>query len=118
MARDRTTVREDHRPGNLRWAAEQLAIDEIRDPAKEEADRDRFGDDVRERKERDLAGAGEQQDCDRHAERTAMEGHPAMPDIERLERVSRVIARHVEEDIAEASAEDDAECGPYQKVVD
>ena len=47
-----------------------------------------------------------------------MERHPAMPDIERLQRVRRVIARHVEQDIAEASAEDDAERGPHQEIID
>src|SRR4029077_11386082 len=76
VARDRTAIRKDHRPGNLRRAAVELAIDEICDPAKKEADRDSRGDDVRKRKKRDLERAREQQDGERHTESAAVERHP------------------------------------------
>src|SRR4029077_21253066 len=113
----RAAIREDHRPGNLGRPAKQLAIDEVGDPAKEQTDRDRLGNDVGEREERNLACASEQQDGDRHPERAAMERHSAVPDVERLERMKDIIAGLVEEHVAEASAENDTQCRPYQEIV-
>src|SRR6516162_1317978 len=118
MTRHRSAVRKDHRPRNLGRPAEELSIDEICDPAKEEPDGDRLGDDVGEREERDFAGAGEPHDGDRHPERAAVERHAAMPDVKRLKRMKDIVAGFIEEDVTNAPAEDDAERRPYEEVVD
>ena len=107
-----------HGPRHIGRPPVQLAVDEVGDAAKEQADRDRLGDDVGKREQRQLAGTGEQQDRDGHAERAAVERHAAMPQVERLERVIDVIAGLVEQHVADAAAEHDAERRPYQEIVD
>src|SRR5437016_2344140 len=118
MARHRAATREDHRPRDSARPAIQLAIDEIGDTAKEQTDRDRLGDDVREGKERYSTGTGKQDDCNRHAERAAVEGHPAVPYVKRLDRMIDVVSRLVEENVPDTAAKDDAERRPHQEIVD
>ena len=47
-----------------------------------------------------------------------METHAAVPDFEDCERMGEEIQGLVEADIAEAAAEDDAECGPGEEIID
>src|SRR5262249_23201017 len=118
MTRHRAAIGKDHGPRDLSRAAVELAIDEIRNPAKEEADRDRLGDDVGEGPERDLPGAGEQNDGDGYSESAAVEGTPAMPHVEGFERVKHIIVRLVEQNVADAPAEHDPQRRPDQEIVD
>ena len=118
MPRHRPAAGKHHGPRSVGFPAVQLAIDEICETAEEQPDRDRLGDDVGKGEDRKAAGAGEPQDRDRHAERAAVERHPAMPQIERLQRVLDVVARLVEQHIADPPAEHDAERRPYQEIVD
>ena len=52
------------------------------------------------------------------AEEAAVERHAAMPEREDLERVLGKMRQVVEEDVADAAAEDDAEGAPDDEVVD
>jgi hypothetical protein len=118
MARHRSAGGEHDRPGHVRRPSEQFAVDEVRDASEKQPDRHRCANDVGERQSRDAAPAGEQPNCGNHAERAAMERHPAVPQVERLQLVFEVVARLVEQDIADAAAEHDGERRPYQEIVD
>src|ERR1700690_4143596 len=118
MARYRPASRKDHRPRDVGLAPVELAVDEIADAAKEEADRYRLDDDVGERQDRQLASASEEHDRQGDAERTAVERHPALPQIERLDRVLDVIDQIVEQHVADAAAEHDAKRRPDEEIVD
>ena len=65
-----------------------------------------------------LADPAEQPDRERHADRAAVKRHPAVPEIERLDRVREIIGRIVEQHVAEPAAEHDAERRPDQEIVD
>src|SRR5215469_6038807 len=118
MARYRTTAGKHHRPRHIARATVQLTVDEIGNSAKKQPDRHRLDDDVGKGEQADSAGAREEYDGERDAERAAMKRHAAAPDIERLYRVSEVISRVVEQHVADAAAEDDAERRPDEKIVD
>ena len=53
-----------------------------------------------------------------HAEQAAVERHAALPDREDLERIGGVVARLVEQHVAEPAADDDAEHAVEQQVLD
>ena len=53
-----------------------------------------------------------------HAEEAAVEAHAALPQLEDLERMREVVARLVEQHVAQAPAEDHAEHAVEQHVVD
>ncbi len=53
-----------------------------------------------------------------HAEQPAMERHAAMPERQDLERMVQIVARLVEQHIAEPAAQHDAEGRPDQEIVD
>ena len=102
MPRHRPAAGKHHGPRDVGFPAVQLTVDEVGEAAEEQPDRDRLGDDVGKGEDRKAAGAG----------------HPAMPQIERLERVLEVVAGLVEQHIADPPAEHDAERRPYQEIVD
>ena len=118
MARHRPAIREDHPPGDVGFPSEQLAIDEVGDASEEQADRDRLGDNVGECEDRSPASAGEQDDRDCDAERATMKRHPAMPQVQRFDRVLQIIAGLIKQHITDAAAEHDAEGRPNQKIID
>src|SRR5260370_28259534 len=118
MARHRAAIREDHRPRDSARPPIKLAIDEIGDTAKEQTDRDRLGDDVRKGKQRYSTGMGKQDDCNGHTERAAVEGHPAVPYVKRLDRMIDVVSRLVEENVYGTDAKVDAACRPLQESDD
>src|SRR5439155_17577766 len=99
VTRHRAAVREDQGPFDIARPAVHFAVYTIRDAAKEQADRDRLGYDVRERIERDPAAPGEPEYGNRHPEGATVERHSAMPYVKRLDRVIEVISRLVEEDV-------------------
>src|SRR5690242_420431 len=47
-----------------------------------------------------------------------MEGHPAVPYVKRLDRMIDIVARLVEQDIADTAAEHDPERRPNEEIVD
>ena len=118
MARHRAAIRENHCPRHVARPPVQFAVDEIGDAAEKQPDRDRLGNDVGKGKERYSAPPSKQDDRDRHAERAAMERHAAMPYEERLDRMIEIILGFIEQNVADAPAEHDAERRPHQEVVD
>ena len=65
-----------------------------------------------------LIAAREQPGAERGADQSAMEGHAAAPDLEDFERAREVIARVVEQHVAEPAADDDAERAIDEQIVD
>jgi hypothetical protein len=58
------------------------------------------------------------QDGDDHAQKAAVERHAAFPDDQDLQRMGQEVARLIEEDVAQPSAQDDTERRPQEEVVD
>ena len=106
MARLRPAAIEHQRPGHIADPPKQLAIVVVGEPAEEETDRRRAGEHVGEGEEGQAAAAGEQNHRQDHADETAMERHAALPDHEDLEWLGEIFRAVIEEDIADASAED------------
>jgi hypothetical protein len=61
---------------------------------------------------------GEQRDRDQYAEQAAVEGHAAFPDLERVPGILCPVAKPVEQHVADPAAENDAEHGIEDQVVD
>src|SRR5258708_32904760 len=118
VARDRAGARKDHRPGYVRKPAPQLAIDEVREAAEQDPDRRDCTGNVAERQHGELAYRGKADDGDDTAEKTAMKRHAAIPDLENLQRVLDEMRQIVEQHIAGASAQDDAERHPQNEIVE
>ncbi|MEY9629200.1 hypothetical protein ABIA27_004235 [Sinorhizobium fredii] len=118
VARERTSGREDDRPGHGREPPPELAVDEIGNAAEEEADRDDGRHDIEQAPDGDGVPAGKDDDRECRAQKTAMEGHAAVPDLDGADRVLQHRAEVVEEDVAEASAEHDAAGRPKQEVIE
>ena len=118
MARQRARARKHHGPGHVGRPAPQLGVDEVGKAPEEQPDRrDRAGE-VAERQDRDAAAPREQDDRDHAAEEAAVEGHAALPDLDDLGRVRGEVRRVVEQHVADAAAEDDAERHPDDEVVE
>src|SRR3989475_10755457 len=84
-------------------------FDEVADAPQPQADRDGRGGQVRDAVERVPFAPAEGANGGDHAEQPSVEGHPAFPDRQQLGRVVEVVGQVVEEDVAEAPAEDHAE---------
>src|SRR6266478_4069748 len=118
MARDRAGARKDHRPGYVGKPAPQLAIDEVGEAAEQDPDRRNRTCNVAERKHREFAYRGKSYDGDDTAEKTPMKRHAAIPDLENLQRMLDEMRQIVEQHIAGASAQDDAERHPKDEIVE
>jgi hypothetical protein len=118
MARQRAAARKDHGPRHVGDAAPQLAVDEVGQPAEEQADRHHEGHQIRQHERVDLVAPGEGQDGDDDAQKPAMERHAAFPQGQDGERIGDVEAGLVEQHVAQPAAQDDAQGGPQQEVVD
>src|SRR4026208_178877 len=66
----------------------------------------------------DSLPAGVNPHGDDHAEKPAVKRHAALPDGEDLERIRRVVRRLVEQQVAQPPAEDHAEHGEKDEVVE
>src|SRR6476660_10408209 len=109
MARQRSAGRKYHRPRHVGRAAPKLAVDEIGDAAEKDSDRPGGAGEVTQRKNGETAVAGEQDDRQHAAEKAAVERHPALPELQALQRMRDAIAGLVEQHVAEPSAENDPE---------
>src|SRR5207253_6705683 len=117
MAGDRAAAREDDPPGQAGRAAPELAVDEIGEPAEEQARRNAAGDVIVDAQPVELLAPGEIEDAAGDPDHAAMEAHAAIPQPEDLRRIVEIFPRLVEQHIAEAAAEDDAERGVEGHVV-
>ena len=118
MARQRAAAGKHHGPGHVGRPAPQFAVDEIGDAAEEQPDRGDRRRDVAERQHRNAAVAREQHDGDDAAGEAAMERHAAVPEFEDLDRVRGEVRQIVEQHVAGAAAENDAERDPDHEVVE
>ena len=118
MARQRTAAREHHGPGDVARAAPQLAVDEVGQPAEEQADRRHDGQKVAQQERIGLVAQREDDGGDDDAQKAAVERHAAFPQGQDGERVREVEARLVEQHVAQPAAQDDAQRRPQQEVVD
>ena len=118
VTRLRAAGRKHHCPRHVGRPAPQFAVDEIGDAAEENSDRPGRTGQVPEREDRKAAMACEQDDREHAAEKAAVERHAAFPELQALERMRGEIARVVEQHIADAPAEDDAERHPQHEVVE
>src|SRR5512146_3210387 len=100
-----------HSPGHagIRGAAPQFAVDEIGEPSEKQPDRPDRGGDIAERGDRDVVLAAEQDHRGDAAEEATVERHAALPELEDLGRMRHEERQIVEQDVAGAAAEDDAE---------
>src|SRR6185369_3168587 len=110
--------REDDAPWEGCWAAEEFTIHEIGAAAEEEADGTNDGDEVSEMKRIQFVALREEKDGGDDADEAAVERHTAFPDFEHAERVGEIFVKVIEKDVTDATAEDHAEDGPGDEVVD
>jgi len=119
MARDRAGVRKDHRPGYVGKPAPQLAIDEVGRGGRAGS---LIGATAHvmspRRKHREFAYRGKSYDGDDTAEKTPHETTCPIPDLENFQRVLDEMRQIVEQHIAGASAQDDAERHPKDEIVE
>src|SRR6476646_11619687 len=112
MARQRSAGRKYQRPRHVGRAAPKLAVDEIGDTNEKDSDRPGGAGEVTQRKNGEAAVAGEQDDRQHAAEKAAVERHPALPELQALQRMRREIAGIVELLEAAPTAENDPERHP------
>ncbi len=112
MARQRSAARKDHGPRHVADAAPQLAVDEIGQPAEEQADRRHDGHEIGQHQGIDLVAPSEQQDGGDDAQKPAMERHAAFPQGQDGQRIGGVEQRLVEQHVAQPAAEDHAQRRP------
>src|SRR5262245_26048751 len=118
MPRRVARVAEHHAPRYVGDPPIELAVDEIAHAAGREAERAERRDEIREPEELHPLAPRVHRHRDDDAEEAAVERHAALPDGEGLERVRCVVARLVEEHIAQPPAEDHAEDGEEDEVVE
>ena len=98
-------------------AAPQLVVHEIGEAAEEQPERDAAGDIIVDPEPGQLLLAGEIEDSEAGADDAAVERHAAVPQLHDLDRVAADTSPIVEQDVAEASAQDDPERGVEDEVV-
>src|SRR5689334_12084748 len=106
-----------HRPGHVRRPAPQFAIYEIGESPEKKPDRPHRTGHVAEREYGNAAASGEQHHREDAADEPAMEGHAALPDLNDLRGVSEEEREVVEQHVADAPAEHDAERHPEDEIV-
>ena len=119
VARDaaRARIRKHHRPGQIGGSAPQIAVDEVAYPAQGNPRRHQGRDEIRHREKAPAAAAGKPPHGDHDAQQPAVKGHAALPDPQDQGRIIHESAEIVEQHVAEAPADDDAERDIEQKIV-
>src|SRR5450756_1719754 len=118
MPRQRAAAGEHHRPWQVGRPAPQFAVDEIGDAAEEYSDRSDRAGDVAEREDRNATLAREQNHGNDAAGETAVERHAAVPQLYDFQRMRDEMLKIVEQHVADAAAEDDAERHPQHEIVE
>ena len=107
-----------HPPRQVRDASVELAIDEVPQPACRDAERTERRDEIHQPQETQLVAARFKRHGDDDAQQAAVEGHPALPHRDDLERVRQVVAQLVEEHVAKPPAENHPENRREQQIVE
>src|SRR5258707_13462135 len=120
MARQGPAIGKYHGPGHagVRRPAPQFAVDEIGQPPEKQPDRADRGGDVAQRQDRKVVLPAEQYHRRDAAQEAAMERHAALPQLENLVGMLDEERQIVEQHVAGAAAEDDADLDPKDKVVE
>src|SRR5690606_10010924 len=109
--------RKHHAPRYRRRPSEQLAIYEVRDAAEEQAYWHRSRTHVHWRPGRQAIATCERNDGNTAANKRAVEGHAAAPDLHNLQRMREIVERLVKENEAKPPAQYDAERHEKEKVI-
>ena len=117
MPRERPAVRKDDTPGKGGRSSPQLAVNEIGDPAKHEANWSAHRDIVEHTKPGKFAVSAEQENRQADPEGAAMKRHPAAPQGEDTEWIRQIGCRLVKQDIGQASTGNDADGGLRDEFV-
>src|SRR5262249_38656123 len=112
MARKRAACRKYHGPRRIGAPAQQLAVDEVGNAAEEQPDRSGRAGDIAERENGNSAMTREQHAGQHAAEKAAVKRHAAVPELENFNGMRGEIAWVVEQHVADAPAENDAERHP------
>ena len=104
-------------PRHRRRRAPQLLIDEVGEPPEAQPQRNAAGDVIVDPEPGELLLVREVEDPERGADDSAVERHPAVPQFQHLHRMPQIFAEIVEQDVADAAAEDDPEGGVEYEVV-
>jgi hypothetical protein len=97
--------------------ATAVSVDEVADATGEEPDTGQRHDEIEHVGHAAPAAPGVDRDGHDHAEHPAVERHAAFPDLERIPRILRPVGHAIEQDVADAPAEDDAEHRVEDEVV-
>ena len=117
MARVWTAGGKDHAPGEGGHLAPELAVDEIAHAPEKESWRDQGCDEVRDVEKALLPCLCKVEEGCGKAQGSAVEGHATVPETEDLGRFIKVERKIVEEDIANAGSEDEAQHADGHKIV-
>src|ERR1700730_15383848 len=105
-------------PRHRRGLPPELAVDEVADAADEQAEARERHREVEHVGHIALAPIREQGQRDDYAEEPTVEGHAAFPDLQRVPGILHPEVEAVEQHVADAAAEDDAEHGVKHEVID
>src|SRR3954454_1642235 len=104
-------------PRNSRRRAPQFLVHEIGEPAEEQAEGHAAGDVIVDPQPRQFLLARQIEDSERGADHSAVERHSAVPQLQYLDRVLKILAEIVRQHVADAAAENDPERGIEYEVV-
>ena len=110
-------LRKHHRPWQVAGAAPQLAVDEITEPSAGKTERHQRRDEINGRQYAMTMFARIPNHGDHDTDKSAVEGHAALPHIKNAPRFDQVFAELVKQDITKAAAEDGAEDAVEQRVI-
>ena len=100
---------EDHGPRDIGRASPKLAVDEIAEASGGEADRDQGRGEIANIQEAFVIFPCKQPQGEEHAEKTAVKGHAALPDIEQTPRRCEEGVELIEQHRADPPAHDHAQ---------
>ena len=109
MTRCGATLGKNHRPCDVGWTSEQLAVDEIADAPQTQSDRDRRANQVRDLPEIPALLSRDPHRGDEDADEAAVERHTALPYRKDRKRIAKIAAEIIENHIAQPAADHDSE---------
>ena len=118
MARGRAAGRKYHGPSDIGRPAPQFAVDEICNAAKKQADGHDSTNEIKQAEYGDVAGAGKQDHGEKHAQESTVEGHAAIPYLQSPNWVGDHCTQIVKQDVSNATACNDAQCCPHEKIIE
>src|SRR5271154_4190325 len=115
---DALRVRHTESPGQIRWPAPKLAVDEIAESAEHEPDARQRGDKVQHIPDVLAFCAREHDGRDQHTGHAPMKGHAAVPQMKDIQPTLGDHIVSVENAPAYAAAHDDADGAVENEIVD